>query len=71
MTDQEIVDQANALAREIYTLRGYSVPEGYRFDAATHPHEREAWSAACAAFLMLKETDPNDAVAALEDEETP
>jgi len=68
MTDKEIVNLANALAREIYTLRGYNVPEGYRFHLATHPHEREAWTAACAAFAMLKETDPDDALDGLDEE---
>ena len=66
-TDQQIVDQTNVLARTLYGLRGYRVGEGYRFDRATHPHEREAWAAACAAQLLLTETDPNDALANLED----
>jgi hypothetical protein len=69
MTDQEIVDQANALARKLYAVRGYSVPAGYRFNEATHPHEQQAWAGAVAAFLMLKETDPNDSAANLEDED--
>ena len=66
-TDEQIVSQTNELARELYRLRGYVVPNGYRFDASTHPHEREAWSAACAAQMMLTETDPNEALSNLED----
>lgn len=66
-TDQEIVQQTNILARELYRLRGHVVPEGYRFDQSTHPHEREAWAGACAAQLQLTETDPDDALG--EDEE--
>lgn len=65
-TDQEIVDQTNELARKLYRLRGYVVAEGYRFDKATHPHMKEAWDGACAAQLLLTDTDPNDA---LEEEE--
>lgn len=66
-SDQEIVRQTNVLARQLYRLRGYDVPEGYRFDQSTHPHAREAWEGARAAQLMLTETDPDDALG--EDEE--
>jgi hypothetical protein len=68
-TAQEIVDQTNALARELYSMRGYVVPEGYRFDRATHPHEMEAWSGACEAQRMLTETDVEDALQELDEEE--
>lgn len=61
-TDQQIVDQTNELARQLYALRGYTVREGYRFDGATHPHEVEAWQGACAAQLLLTDTDPNEAL---------
>ena len=61
-TDQEVVDQTNELARTLYTLRGHQVPKGYRFDAATHTHEVEAWEGACAAQLLLTATDPNEAL---------
>lgn len=61
-TDQQIVDQTNELARQLYALRGYAVREGYRFDKATHPHEVEAWQGACAAQLLLTDTDPNEAL---------
>lgn len=65
-SDGEIVRQTNELARELYRLRGYVVPEGYRFDKSTHPHARESWEGARTAQLMLTETDPDDA---LQDEE--
>jgi len=61
-TPKQIISQTNELARKIYGLRGYNVREGYRFDKATHPHEREAWTCACEAQLLLTETDPNDAL---------
>jgi hypothetical protein len=66
-SDRQIVQQTNELARELYRIRGYTVPRGYRFDAATHPHEREAWAGACAAQLMLTETDPHEALYEVED----
>lgn len=67
-TDREIVEQTNELARQLYRLRGYEVAEGYRFDRAFHPHAREAWAAACAAQVMLTDTDPNDAIQGEEEE---
>jgi hypothetical protein len=67
-TDQQIVDQTNALARELYRLRGYTVPRGYRFDKATHPHEREAWRGACIAQELLTETEVENALIELEDQ---
>ena len=67
-TGKQIVDQTNDLARMLYALRGYSVREGYRFDQATHPHETEAWKGACEAQMLLTDTDPNDALDELEDD---
>ena len=66
-TAQEIMDQTNQLARELYRLRGYVRPEGYRFDEATHPHEVQAWQGACAAQLLLTETDVDDVIQELEE----
>ena len=66
-TEQEIVNQTNQLAREFYAKRGYQVPDGYRFDEATHPHEVEAWEMACMAQRLLTSTDPVDALDNLED----
>lgn len=63
---QMIVDQTNELARELYRIRGYEAPKGYRFDQATHPHEIEAWRGACEAQEMLTSTDPQDALDELE-----
>lgn len=65
-TEQEVIDQTNALAGKLYAIRGYVAPEGYRFDRATHPHEVEAWQGACVAQNMLTHTDPEDALANLE-----
>lgn len=68
-SDKEIVDQTNELARLLYAIRGYESEKGYRFDAATHPHEVEAWEGACAAQLLLTGTDPDNALANLDDED--
>lgn len=65
-TEQQIVDDANKLARELYGLMGYTVPEGYRFDRAHHPHEQSCWRMACVAYEMIEGTDVEDALGQLE-----
>ena len=47
----------NRLARIMYALRGYIVPEGYDFTKATHPHEQEAFSQACAALAFIRDEE--------------
>ena len=66
-TARQIIDQTNILARRLYSLWGYTVPEGYRFDSATHPQEIAAWEAACEAQIVLTDTDPMDAVNELDE----
>lgn len=61
-SDKDIINQTNELARKLYELRGYVVPEGFRFDQAIHPHEKEAWRGACEAQKLLANTDPGDAI---------
>lgn len=65
-TDEQVVEQTNELARQLYALRGYEVRAGHRFDLATHPQELEAWAGACLAQLLLTQTDPRDALANIE-----
>jgi hypothetical protein len=69
MTAPEIINLANDLARSLYRVRGYTVPEGYRFDKATHAHEREAWAGAREAFLLLRDTDLDDVISELDEEQ--
>ena len=66
-TLKETFDLGNELAREFYRLRGYVVPEGYRFDLATHPHEVACWAMAEAAFEMIEGTELDDIKNQLED----
>ena len=65
-TDQNILDQTNRLAWELYKLRGYTAKVGYPFHLATHGHEVEAWNAAVIAQEMLTKTDLSDVLANLE-----
>lgn len=72
-TDQEIVDQTNELARICLRFigTGYEVPENYRFYVhlgdRRYPRENKAWEAACAVQEFMTATDPNDALASLEE----
>ena len=69
-TAQEIIDQTNEIARIIYDSMGYTVPKGTEFHTDTinrHPHETNCWNAACEIQLLMTETDPEDALAELEE----
>lgn len=66
-TPEQIVEQANRLAREFYRLSGYVVRDGYRFNKATHPQEQAMWCMARAAFIELADTDPEDALIELDE----
>jgi len=66
-TDRQLVDTANALARRFYARMGYQVPEGYRFDEATHPHEVMCWENAVDAFTIIADVSVYDALANIED----
>ncbi|MEJ2043684.1 MAG: hypothetical protein P8X74_03690 [Reinekea sp.] len=68
-TDEQVINKANELAKIFYALRGYIVPDGYRFDKATHPHEKEAWAQSVAAFEFLRDTDVDDALSNVEDDD--
>lgn len=68
MTAKEILDQTNELARRLYGMQGYKVPEGYRFDRAKHPHERACWAMAVEAQALLTDTYVEDAINELEEE---
>lgn len=65
-TPQEIVEQTIEIARIIYRSRGYTSPPGFRFWESRHPHETEAWAAACEIQELMTNTDPEDALSELE-----
>ena len=66
-TDQEIVDQTNDLARQFALQMEYDMPEGYKFYESKHPRAICFWRMACKAQEWLTDTDPMDALSALED----
>lgn len=66
-TDQEIVDQTNELARQLAGQMAYEMPAGYKFHQSRHPRAICFWRMACMAQELLTDTDPMDALSALED----
>lgn len=73
-TDEQIVAEANELARTFYRCMGYVVPEGYRFDPIDkhrHPMERTCWRMAVEAFELLQATDVEDALTNVNEDDEP
>jgi len=68
LTDQQIVDCANALARQFYAAQGYEVPEGYAFHKGEHPQEQLMWEFACMAFEAIADTDVENALVEINEE---
>jgi hypothetical protein len=66
LTAQQIVDKANALARQFYQSMGYEVREGYRFDQARHPQEQGMWNLAVMAYEFIEGTDVESALSEIE-----
>lgn len=62
MSDRQLADAGNALARQFYAAMGYTVAEGYRFDAASHPQEVLCWHLARIAYEELVATDLDSAL---------
>jgi hypothetical protein len=66
---QQIVDQTIEIANIIYASRGYVQRVGFKYWLSKHPHELQAWDAACKIQEFMTDTDPDDALAELEDDE--
>ncbi len=67
LTNEELLESANDLARLLYRLRGYDVPRNYRFDRATHPQEVAVWSIVVIAYEHIEGTDLEEVIAELEE----
>lgn len=67
-TAQQIVEACNKLARQFYSMHGCGSPEGYRFDQSRHPQEKGMWNLAAAAYYWIDGTDPNEALAEIDDD---
>lgn len=67
-TEEQIVADANSLARIFYSMLGHQVEVGYRFDRATHPQEAAMWAMAVVAYENIGGTDVEDALNQIEDD---
>jgi len=65
-SNQFIVDQTNELARIFASIEGYGVEEGHCFEDSNNLREIKYWGLARAAQILLTNTDPDDALAELE-----
>lgn len=59
-SNQQIIDDTNALAAKFYACWGYVVKEGFPFNLSIHGHEQIAWKQACIAQEELTGTDIED-----------
>jgi hypothetical protein len=70
-SNQQIVDQTNALARRMAEASNWEAPEGYRFwlpSSSGNPRGLLYWQLACIAQEELTDTDAENALAELEDD---
>ncbi len=66
--DAEIVAQTEQLARLLFAeFYGREAPESWLFREAEEPRSRHVWTIACKAQELLTDTDPENAVAELDD----
>jgi hypothetical protein len=70
-TDKEVLRDGNALSRQLYACLGYQVPQGYRFDLATHPQEIACFRMADLAYAHIEGTDLQEAANNVGEEEAP
>lgn len=70
-TDAQIVDECNRLARLFYSQMGYQITDDddFKFYASSHPQEQGCWNQAAAAYYFIEGTDPDEALANLDEEE--
>jgi hypothetical protein len=72
-TDQQIVDEVNAIAR--MNLRiiglGYEAPTGHRFYEGTDPRSKLAWNHAVEVYEFLTGTEVGDALSAVQEDAEP
>ena len=68
-TDQEIVDQTEELAALLCSRFMGSRLDGVNFRDSMHPQLQQCWEVACEIQEMLTATDPENAVAELEEPE--
>jgi hypothetical protein len=68
-TNCEVFEETLALADAFYESHGYISRIGFRYDKSSHPQERFMWQLACIAQDLLCDTDAQNALDELEDED--
>jgi len=66
-TNEQVVRDANELARKFYSMNGCKVKKGFNFESSCHPQERLMWDMAVKAYEVIDGTDVDDALADIED----
>lgn len=62
MTEKQVINRTNDLARRFYEMQGCVVPRKYKFWQATHPAERLCWDMAVVAMEHIAKTDVENAL---------
>lgn len=63
---EQIIKNANELARKFYRSYGNNVKKGYRFDIAKHPQEKGMWNLAVLAYDFIEGIDIEDVLEEVE-----
>jgi hypothetical protein len=66
-SEQQIVDECNALARQFYKMQGCEQSSDFKFYEATHPAEAGCWNMAVLAYDHIEGTDVGDCLGQLDE----
>jgi hypothetical protein len=64
-TDDQIIQEANELAREFHRQNGYEVLDGFTFYDSDNPRAIKAWNSAVLAYEFLTGTDLTDVLSGI------
>ncbi len=70
MTDEQLLAAGLELARRFYKAHGYEVAKGYKFYESQHPQELTMWNLAVIAFEELTQTDLEDVLSSIDEEDS-
>lgn len=68
-SNHDIVQETLELADQFYAAHGYISRPGFRYDLSSHPQERFMWGLACIAQEFLNDTDAQNSLDELEDDQ--
>jgi hypothetical protein len=66
MTDEEIIEKAESLARLFHEFDGFTVPSDFVFHRSENPRAKETWARVVLAFEELLQTPLRDVVEEME-----